>query len=507
MGTVREGSASANSTDITVQQSDSKELFYDDPSEALLVYSTTYKLVICKQCKFAIQPKGISRHLKDRHRIYRGRRQRLLNWVTELSLLEPDQVSSPPPTGSPIRYLGLGDGLSCSTPGCRYLCVSEKRMRQHWTSSHGRPGSPSQDWKSVSLQTFFRGSCSRYFVVRADTEGSKGSPLSISPPDSIHSEDSARNGRDVSEDFLSVELNGMNIDYFRLFKHYFLHTNYTLYHQSEPANFWVDTALQIAFQYPYLLNGLLSLAALRLAYLHEDHRDTYVLMARHQMDIALPRFRIDLSDITPDNRNAVLIFSRAQAVYTLASIQVLGISTALTNSCKNDPVETWTRLFRGNSTLWATGKFSLEDEPAGCLVSRPTIAEVAEISDHRMQKLYSEIRTLYQGTGESEELRTSLDTTDTLVRAFEHLQSSQSPARHWEAIEFWTCGLSDQYIHMIAIRRPAALVLLAHSCILLKHLERFWFVGNLAEQLLGLIKDRLDPMDEHLILWPTSEIR
>jgi hypothetical protein len=479
------------------------EVSEHDTLEHLLVYSGAYKVVICKQCKFAIQPNGIPRHLKERHHLYRARRQRLVDWVNGLTLLVPEQISPPPPTQFPFRHLRLEHGLACNSPDCRHLCVSVKRMKQHWSTSHGRSGSPLEDWRKVKLQTFFRGNCSRYFVVGADTEGPKGSPL-----DPMTAEDGAFDLLEPSESSPSTEHDGIeiNIEHIKLFKHYSAFTNFTLYHRGEPTDFWNDTAVEVSFQYPYLLHGLLSVSALHLAYLRKEQKESYVLIARHHQDVALPQFRGDLQNITDENCHAVLIFSRLQAVYTLASIRLLGLSLALMSPHSNDPLETWLRLFRGKTTLWSTTMSSIKHGPAACLMSQSVITETTNCSDRRIQQLYREIQTMYQGTEDSNELRTCLDATNSFGQALLHISGSGDPARFWEAIEYWVCGLSDLYLHMTAMRQPAALILFAHACILLKHLESFWFVGNHATQLLGLIRDQLSPLYRDLILWPAREI-
>jgi len=96
----------------------------------LLVYLADYGILICKLCKFAIQPKAITGHLL-RHHIYRENRRRLLGRVAELTLSEPDDVSVPSSRGTPVPYLPVTTGYRCSLPHCGHLCISEKRMSSH----------------------------------------------------------------------------------------------------------------------------------------------------------------------------------------------------------------------------------------------------------------------------------------------------------------------------------------------------------------------------------------
>ena len=60
----------------------------------LLCYNAQHKLLICLECKYAIQKHAVDSHLL-RHKIYREERQQLLSAISELELPEPDDVRFP----------------------------------------------------------------------------------------------------------------------------------------------------------------------------------------------------------------------------------------------------------------------------------------------------------------------------------------------------------------------------------------------------------------------------
>lgn len=79
-------------------------------------------------------------------------------------LAKPEVVIGSEVTKFPVPLLPVLDGLKClEGGGCDYLCVSTKRMQNHWMSIHGRHGTTG-DWQPVPLQTFFRGNLLRYFT-------------------------------------------------------------------------------------------------------------------------------------------------------------------------------------------------------------------------------------------------------------------------------------------------------------------------------------------------------
>lgn len=132
----------------------------------LLQYLSRYKVVVCTSCQYAVQPSAISRHLKDIHHIIRSHRRPFMQYVSTLDLDEPEQViqSTNGSQEFPIPHLPVQEGLMCEYEGCSHLCASTKRMQSHWSAVHGRQGEPILDWRSVPLQTFFKGNLLRYFT-------------------------------------------------------------------------------------------------------------------------------------------------------------------------------------------------------------------------------------------------------------------------------------------------------------------------------------------------------
>src|SRR3954447_199771 len=104
----------------------------------LLRYDGRYKVMICRQCRCAVQKSALGSHLL-RHKVYRGERQRLLATISQLDILEPDDVRLPAPGLAPVEGLPSLTGHRCTATGCGVLLASLKRMRRHWSEIHGIP--------------------------------------------------------------------------------------------------------------------------------------------------------------------------------------------------------------------------------------------------------------------------------------------------------------------------------------------------------------------------------
>ncbi|RAO64318.1 uncharacterized protein BHQ10_000330 [Talaromyces amestolkiae] len=123
----------------------------------LLHYNAQHKLLICLECKYAIQKHAVDSHLL-RHKIYRGERQQLLSAISELEIPEAGGVRFPTEPCEPVDGLPVIDGYKCTARGgCGSLYASVKRMRRHWSESHGLTDLPEGYASAVHMQTFFRG--------------------------------------------------------------------------------------------------------------------------------------------------------------------------------------------------------------------------------------------------------------------------------------------------------------------------------------------------------------
>ncbi|PYI10309.1 hypothetical protein BO78DRAFT_415060 [Aspergillus sclerotiicarbonarius CBS 121057] len=105
----------------------------------------------------------------------------------------------------------------------------------------------------------------------------------------------------------------------RLMNHYALHTSRSVTEITLPGDqnqsMWGDWVTELAFEHDFLLHGLLGLSALHLA-LRGVSRQKHTVMAIHHHDLGVALFRPHLSNVTPDNRDAVFAFSCVVALYT-----------------------------------------------------------------------------------------------------------------------------------------------------------------------------------------------
>ncbi|KAL4773569.1 hypothetical protein BDW60DRAFT_26978 [Aspergillus nidulans var. acristatus] len=240
----------------------------------ILEYDGRYGVLICHECRYAIQKSALQSHLL-RHKIYRADRQQLVALINELDLLEPDDVLLPPPESPPVDGLPVIAGYRCTAPGCANLCASLKRMKGHWRESHGLADASLA--RPAKLQTFFRGTKIRYFEVTPTTEDEDGEDNGSGNDedegdDDTEEQDDGNGGRQSTTVTTSPgpPAPSVNVDLETLsyFHHFTSATSLTLPSPQDTqsaAQYWQEQAVPQALQQRWLMCGLLALAACHLA--------------------------------------------------------------------------------------------------------------------------------------------------------------------------------------------------------------------------------------------------
>jgi len=135
------------------------------PSEfhSLLRYDEKYQTLICKPCALGIDLKGFHRHLQGKHNIGHKDRNAILHGIPSSSCIaEWDQFPIPLNGSQPIQDLRIYSGFGCNF--CDALSQNRTVITTHIYNVH-KGKSRSKGCRSVSLQTWFRGTRQTYWTV------------------------------------------------------------------------------------------------------------------------------------------------------------------------------------------------------------------------------------------------------------------------------------------------------------------------------------------------------
>ncbi|KAI0529994.1 hypothetical protein GGR58DRAFT_494987 [Xylaria digitata] len=275
----------------------------------LLTYLPNYGVVICKECRFAIQPSAFSSHLQNHH-ILRSKRRCILDQLSSLRLPPPERVGVPASDSRRIADLPVLSGIKCGTAKCSYACTSIKRMCQHWSEVHHEPNSKAIKYHEAKLQTFFRGNKIRYFEVEGPKDSQcwtqKESQLATKKPGLLSPADSA--------DETADEIQAPPLDYQSLLymHHYTRHSGLFLNRGNESTTFWVDTIVSEAHKHPFLMYSLLCISAIDKARKTTDltEKRNHLQASGSYCMGAISGYRIAVIRPTRKNSTAILACSR-----------------------------------------------------------------------------------------------------------------------------------------------------------------------------------------------------
>ena len=91
------------------------------------------------------------------------------------------------------------------------------------------------------------------------------------------------------------------------------------------------------------------------------------------------------------------------------------------------------------------------------------------------------------------------------LKFFEHAtRQLELAGPHVESgmVFLWAYPLSKQFHEDVEAYHPAALVLLAHYCVLLHTIDHFWYINGVGRQLLEDIESKMHPGFQEWLIWP-----
>ncbi|KAI1940738.1 hypothetical protein LOZ57_005881 [Ophidiomyces ophidiicola] len=286
-----------------------------------------------------------------------------------------------------------------------------------------------------------------------------------------------------------------------LLHHYTAHTYRTLSYNNEHKAIWKHYIPREALSHPFLMHGLLALAALHLAAAAPPAASArYTERATRHQDRALAAFRPQLAAITPANCHAVFAFSSLTAALAFAFAR-----SARHHRPASAPAEPVTQvlhdffLFRGVERVLTTFWDLIRQGCLGPLVHRP--ADPA-----RLRPLPADVAAALDYLHACNAAAAAAESA-----AYDHALrelrvSFERAPTSWESVFRWPVVVPDAYLAHLKARRPMALVILAHYCVILRRLDACWWSQGWSGQLLEAIFRSLDVAWRPLLQWPVHTI-
>jgi hypothetical protein len=483
----------------------------------LLEYDATYGVIICRECRYAIQKSALQSHLL-RHKIFRHERHTLLSLISRLDVVKPEDVPLPPPTSKPIEALPVSSGLRCIVGQCESLYASSKRMRRHQLERHDLADSETDGANAmvrpVSLQTFFRGTKIRYFEVAgpATSEAPKPPPsmeminmdLGVQPPQ-------------ISDLVATPIALAPVIDLHHLgYLHHFLQDTSLSLPTVDPKNslYWHHEFVAQALQQDWLMAGLLAVAASHKATIAHA---TSTATAHHERSLSLFREY-------QEGLQAHLIRQKTICAWSTDSLEAVTTPRLTMLQGKPTPrqevLDQLANIVSCAHVLFrATHSSTLEalTTPMRGLVSKDMIdkpdsidraAKLMEIDEadrdpilscllDRISSLPTRMAGPLGRPQSPEDLQAVMVALSAIAKLIDSCAAGFEPESEeitFCAMSTWLSGATDSFHELIARNNAAALIVLAHwAGSLVRKVEEngCWFLKGAADFMLARIRERL----------------
>ena len=233
--------------------------------------------------------------------------------------------------------------------------------------------------------------------------------------------------------------------------------------------------------------------------------DHYSQIAIKQQDSAISSFRSIMSNMDESNCDAFFALSSLIVVYGFESPKNSD-SLGMFNYSGQDSDE-WLPLIRGvNSILFNVWPWIKNGRLKGLLHNHqqePPQKQLPDILNDQLSHLENLCENASDGPEAVEIYRTAL----ARLKACFVRMNNRPPYECEVSIAFlWPVMVPQDFIGKLNERRPEALIILAHYCVILHHLDDYWWMRGWAAHIVENIERELDDDWLFWIQWPRNII-
>ncbi|KAJ5676810.1 uncharacterized protein N7477_002443 [Penicillium maclennaniae] len=278
------------------------------------------------------------------------------------------------------------------------------------------------------------------------------------------------------------------------------------------------------------MNGILAIAAIHRAYLYPAQKDKYTKASAYHLAAGLKEFReLISSPIDRDNWQPVYCFSSMICMHL--SSATIRLNADRLPSPLNDMIEMFSSVKGFQAVMKPFLRFLqksklgpivnsvwLEDDP---IISSPALLAQSLLPPDvwtqvaRLHKFIDEYpfpqtpsESPHQDPNSDESAQENVDIRKDYKVAMKFFEVSvrqlELAGPHVETgmVFLWAYPLSKRFHDHLISHHPAALVLLAHYCVLLHIVNDFWYMTGMGRELLKDIEAKMHPGFQEWLVWP-----
>ncbi|KAI0401316.1 hypothetical protein F4802DRAFT_580864 [Xylaria palmicola] len=288
-----------------------------------------------------------------------------------------------------------------------------------------------------------------------------------------------------------------------LFHHFITSTSLTLACDPNARNFWRVNVPQLGFSHPYVLKGVLSIAALHLARLRPQQKDVLVEQAMMHHTTASSMALPLITTARGENFPPIFHFSMLTTFITFARPRAPDNFLLVSDGILPD----WLVMIRGvRSLLEAEGEAVLSMSILDALFYEGMKLSIQwEKQDQEHEGLRDLENNIRRGVS-PQKAAELCDGITALRRCFNLFYTHGfTEEERMRSVLMWLVKVPDPFIELLKKHDSEALCVLAFFCVLLRRLEHLWWIEGWAFHLLGRIYSSLDHHYRLWIQWPLEE--
>lgn len=288
--------------------------------------------------------------------------------------------------------------------------------------------------------------------------------------------------------------------------HHYLETGCLGLRTASNMYLWEVSIPQMALAHNFLMQGLLAVSALHLSTLQPHRKKELTRQAAISEHLALPQYRSFVSQNKPRDIHAVFAFAGFVVPFTIARF---GATDAPLGRLPGvgDEHPHWFHALIGLMELLREHWAELEKGPfASSMASKIDVDHKWNPNDSH----FGEVDLILQPT----ELSSHEDERDLSI-----CKMAMNALRDYAAVPYCPCGTMNEmtavflwpgwlpkpFHPLLYKRRPEALVILAHYCVLLKHVDSCWYMKGVGTSMLEEINSVLSEEWRPKIRWALEQ--
>ncbi|KAJ5289027.1 hypothetical protein N7478_002057 [Penicillium angulare] len=292
-----------------------------------------------------------------------------------------------------------------------------------------------------------------------------------------------------------------------LLHHYTVSTCYTLASDPQVRDVFRVLVPQMGFETDYILNGILALSAIHLARFNPSRHDDLIEHATEYHAVSLSKGLPLVSNITPQNCSSLFIFALLTLFYNLARPR--GSDTMLI--LENGVVPEWLYLLRGIDGL-RRAEETLMNSPVWIIAhetqrSEDFWLEHSPQPNKPLDELEARIRKDLSDEQHAPTVLILIDAISKLRRSYTFRDDPNfKNDDKMRGLYQWLFEMGDDYLWLLKGGNNEALCVLAYFVVLVRELEKCWWMEGWAIHLIRRIHSVVNDKYRIWIRWPMEEI-